>query len=126
MDGKSPKGAERSPPAGRITATLPQIGFAPDWTKRDRAASFKRNDQLFEVLPVSELGRGTGGPRSPHSASCPDCLGEPCCLGVINIASYCSVSYSFNGFIDGQKRDKETLSRNDRLPDPVFHFAALT
>jgi len=27
--------------------------------------------------------RGMGGRRSAHPASCPDCLGEPCCLWVI-------------------------------------------
>src|SRR5258708_21924222 len=49
-------------------------------------------------------------------------LGEPCCLRVINTACYCSLSYSFNGFIDGEKRHKKPFSRNDRLPEPVFDF----
>ena len=69
-----------------------------------------------------ELGGGMGGLRSAHPASCSDCLGEPCCLRVINTACYCSLSYSFNGFIDGEKRDKKPFSRNDRLPEPVSYF----
>jgi hypothetical protein len=30
---------------------VPQIGFAPDWTKHGRAAPFKRNDEMLEILP---------------------------------------------------------------------------
>lgn len=45
---------------GRTTAhadhrNVTQIGFAPDWTKHGRAAPFKRNDQMLDVLPIGVM-----------------------------------------------------------------------
>ena len=38
-----------------------QIGFAPDWTKHGRAAPFKRNDQMLEIVPKGVMHfPGTG------------------------------------------------------------------
>jgi hypothetical protein len=34
---------------------LPQIAFEPDWTKRAKAASFKRNGLMLDVLPIGVL-----------------------------------------------------------------------
>ena len=34
---------------------VPQIAFKPDWTKHAKAAPFKRNDQMLEVLPIGVL-----------------------------------------------------------------------
>ena len=31
---------------------VPQIAFKPDWTKHAKAAPFKRNDQMLDVLPI--------------------------------------------------------------------------
>jgi hypothetical protein len=55
MHGKSPRGAEKIASCWASHRGVPQIGFAPDWTKHGRAAPFKRNDQLLEVLPVGVM-----------------------------------------------------------------------
>ena len=40
---------------------VPQIAFKPDWTKHAKAAPFKRNDQMLDVLPVGVMAfPGTG------------------------------------------------------------------
>jgi hypothetical protein len=40
---------------------VPQIGFAPDWTKHGRAAPFKRNDEMLEIVPKGVMHfPGTG------------------------------------------------------------------
>jgi hypothetical protein len=33
----------------------PKIAFKPDWTKHAKAAPFKRNDQMLDVLPIGVL-----------------------------------------------------------------------
>lgn len=55
MHGKSPKGAEKIASCWADHRNVPQIGFAPDWTRHGRAAPFKRNDQMLEVLPIGVL-----------------------------------------------------------------------
>jgi hypothetical protein len=55
MHGKSPKGAEKIASRWADHRGVPQIGFAPDWTKHGRAAPFKRNDQMLEVLPIGVM-----------------------------------------------------------------------
>ena len=52
MHGKSPKGAEKIAARWADHRKVPQIGFAPDWTRHGRAAPFKRNDQMLAVLPI--------------------------------------------------------------------------
>ncbi len=44
-----------SPPNGRTARKVPQIAFKPDWTKHAKAAPFKRNDQMLEVLPIGVI-----------------------------------------------------------------------
>ena len=40
---------------------VPQIAFKPDWTKHAKAAPFKRNDQMLELLPIGIIAfPGTG------------------------------------------------------------------
>ena len=51
LHGKSPKGAEKIASLWATNRNVPQIGFAPGWTKHDRAAPFKRNDEMLEILP---------------------------------------------------------------------------
>ena len=34
---------------------VPQIAFKPDWTKHAKAAPFKRNDAMLEVLPIGVM-----------------------------------------------------------------------
>ncbi|RUW85258.1 DUF2493 domain-containing protein, partial [Mesorhizobium sp. M8A.F.Ca.ET.059.01.1.1] len=61
MHGKSPKGAEKIASFWATNRNVPQIGFAPDWTKHGRAAPFKRNDEMLEILPKGVMHfPGTG------------------------------------------------------------------
>ncbi|MAS15333.1 MAG: hypothetical protein CMH69_18770 [Nitratireductor sp.] len=55
MHGKSPKGAEKIAARWADHRNITQIGFAPDWTKHGRAAPFKRNDQMLDVLPIGVM-----------------------------------------------------------------------
>jgi hypothetical protein len=61
VHGKSPKGAEKIASLWAKNRDVPQIGFAPDWTKHGRAAPFKRNDQMLEIVPKGVMHfPGTG------------------------------------------------------------------
>ena len=55
LHGGSPKGAERIAAKWADTRKVPQIAFKPDWTKHAKAAPFKRNDQMLEVLPIGVI-----------------------------------------------------------------------
>jgi len=52
LHGGSPKGAELIAAKWADTRKVQQIAFKPDWTKHAKAAPFKRNDQLLEVMPI--------------------------------------------------------------------------
>ncbi|TPL46554.1 DUF2493 domain-containing protein [Mesorhizobium sp. B2-4-6] len=61
VHGKSPKGAEKIASLWAKNRNVPQIGFAPDWTKHGRAAPFKRNDEILEIVPKGVMHfPGTG------------------------------------------------------------------
>ena len=61
LHGGSPKGAEQIAAHGPTNRKVPQIAFAPDWTKHAKAAPFKRNDAMLEVLPIGVMHfPGTG------------------------------------------------------------------
>ncbi len=55
LHGGSPKGAELIAAKWADSRKVPQIAFKPDWTKHGKAAPFKRNDQMLEVLPFGVL-----------------------------------------------------------------------
>src|SRR5471032_1726336 len=55
LHGCSPKGAERIAARWADHRKVPQIGFKPDWTKHAKAAPFKRNYQMLDVLPIRVL-----------------------------------------------------------------------
>lgn len=55
LQGKSPKGTEKIASRWADTRKVPQVGFAPDWTKHAKAAPFKRNDQMLDVLPIGVI-----------------------------------------------------------------------
>ncbi|MGA9488041.1 MAG: DUF2493 domain-containing protein [Methylocella sp.] len=55
LHGGSPKGAERIAARWADHRKVPQIAFKPDWTKHAKAAPFKRNDQMLEVLPIGVM-----------------------------------------------------------------------
>ena len=64
LHGGSPKGAERIAAKWADTRKVPQIAFKPDWTKHAKAAPFKRNDQMLDVLPIGVIifpGSGISG-----------------------------------------------------------------
>ena len=55
LHGGSPKGAERIAACWADTRKVPQIVFKPDWTRHARAAPFKRNDRILDVLPIGVI-----------------------------------------------------------------------
>jgi hypothetical protein len=68
------KGAERIAARWADHRKVPQIAFKPDWTKHAKAAPFKRNDQMLDVLPIGVMvfpgtGRRTWPTRHGSSAS---------------------------------------------------------
>lgn len=55
IHGKSPRGAELVAAKWADNRKVAQIGFAPDWTRHGRAAPFKRNDAILELLPIGVI-----------------------------------------------------------------------
>ncbi len=55
LHGGSPKGAELIAAKWAETRTVPQVAFKPDWTRHGKAAPFKRNDAILEVLPIGVI-----------------------------------------------------------------------
>ena len=55
LHGGSPKGAELIAAKWADACKITQVAFKPDWTKHAKAAPFKRNDAMQEVLPVGVL-----------------------------------------------------------------------
>lgn len=52
LHGGSTRGAERIASAWADTRRVTQIAFKPDWSRDGKAAPFKRNDRMLEVVPV--------------------------------------------------------------------------
>ena len=55
LHGGSPKGAELTTAKWATDRKIPQIAFKPNWTKHAKAAPFKRNDAMMEVLPIGVM-----------------------------------------------------------------------
>jgi hypothetical protein len=55
LHGGSPTGAERIAARWADNRKVPHIPFKPDWTRHAKAAPFKRNDQMLEVLPIGVI-----------------------------------------------------------------------
>jgi hypothetical protein len=55
LHGGSPKGAERIAACWADNRKVPQIVFKPDWARHAKAAPFKRNDQLLDVMPIGVI-----------------------------------------------------------------------
>ena len=55
LHGGSPKGAELIAAKWASNRKVPQIAFKPDWTKHAKAAPFKRNDTMLDVLPIGVM-----------------------------------------------------------------------
>ncbi|MGE0853840.1 MAG: DUF2493 domain-containing protein [Hyphomicrobiaceae bacterium] len=52
LHGGCPRGAEKIAACWADARKVPQVVFRPDWTRHQKAAPFKRNDQLLETLPI--------------------------------------------------------------------------
>jgi hypothetical protein len=55
LHGGSPKGAELIAAKWAANRKVSQIAFKPDWTKHAKAAPFKRNDAMLDVLPIGVM-----------------------------------------------------------------------
>jgi hypothetical protein len=76
LHGGSPKGAELIASKWATCRGVPQIAFKPDWAKHAKAAPFKRNDAMLEVLPIGVMHfPGTG--IQDNLADKARCLGIP-------------------------------------------------
>jgi hypothetical protein len=61
IHGGSPKGAELIASKWATSRKVPQIAFKPDWTKHAKAAPFRRNDAMLELMPIGVMHfPGTG------------------------------------------------------------------
>lgn len=52
LHGGTPRGAERIAAGWADSRKVPQVAFKPDWSKHAKAAPFKRNDLMLDVLPI--------------------------------------------------------------------------
>lgn len=52
LHGGTLRGAERIAACWADARKVPQVVFKPDWARHQKAAPFKRNDQLLDVLPI--------------------------------------------------------------------------
>ncbi len=55
LHGGSPKGAERIAACWADNRKVPQIAFKPDWARHGKAAPFKRNDRMLDVVPIGVI-----------------------------------------------------------------------
>ncbi|MCC6887281.1 MAG: DUF2493 domain-containing protein [Hyphomicrobiales bacterium] len=55
LHGGTPKGAERIAACWADNRKVPQVVFKPDWNRHAKAAPFKRNDQILDVLPIGVI-----------------------------------------------------------------------
>lgn len=55
LHGGSPKGAEKAASRWADHRKVPQVAFKPDWTKHAKAAPFRRNDAMLNVLPIGVI-----------------------------------------------------------------------
>lgn len=55
IHGGSPKGAELIAAKWAYNRKIVQVAFKPDWTKHGKAAPFKRNDAMLEILPIGVI-----------------------------------------------------------------------
>lgn len=61
LHGGSPKGAELIAAKWACQRNVPQVAFKPDWTRHAKAAPFKRNDAMLEMMPIGVVHfPGTG------------------------------------------------------------------
>ena len=55
LHGGTPKGAEKAAACWADNRSVTQIAFKPDWTRDGKAAPFKRNDRMLEIVPTGVI-----------------------------------------------------------------------
>ena len=55
VHGGSPKGGERIAACWAEARKVSHIAFKPDWNKHRKAAPFKRNDQMLQLMPIGVI-----------------------------------------------------------------------
>ena len=75
IHGGTPKGAEKAAACWADKRGVTQIAFKPDWTRDGKAAPFKRNDRMLDIVPTGVIvfpvpaSRATSPTRRRSSAS---------------------------------------------------------
>ncbi len=55
IHGGTPKGAEKAAACWADRRNVTQIAFKPDWTRDGKAAPFKRNDRMLDIVPAGVI-----------------------------------------------------------------------
>ncbi len=55
LHGGTPKGAEKAAACWADNRKVTQVAFKPDWTRDGKAAPFKRNDRMLEIVPAGVI-----------------------------------------------------------------------
>jgi hypothetical protein len=55
IHGGTPKGAEKAAACWADKRGVTQIAFKPDWTRDGKAAPFKRNDRMLDIVPTGVI-----------------------------------------------------------------------
>ena len=55
LHGGTPKGAEKAAACWAGNRSVTQIAFKPDWTRDGKAAPFKRNDRMLDIVPTGVI-----------------------------------------------------------------------
>ena len=55
IHGGTPKGAEKAAACWADNRSVTQIAFKPDWVRDGKAAPFKRNDRMLDIVPVGVI-----------------------------------------------------------------------
>jgi hypothetical protein len=55
VHGGSPRGAEKIASCWADNRKVPQIAFKPEWTRDGKAAPFKRNDRMLDIMPIGVM-----------------------------------------------------------------------
>lgn len=76
LHGGAPKGAERAAACWADHRKVVQIAFKPDWTRHRKAAPFKRNDAMLDVMPIGVVVFPGSGIQD-NLADKARCLGIP-------------------------------------------------
>ena len=71
LHGGTPKGAEKAAACWADHRKVAQIAFKPDWKLDGKAAPFKRNDRILDIVPVGVIVFPGSGITGSHPPDCP-------------------------------------------------------